>query len=32
MTPRGVAFDTRWRICFTWQDGDASEFELVDYH
>ncbi len=22
----------RWRICFTFADGDALDVELVDYH
>ena len=22
----------QWRICFVWQDGDAFEVEIVDYH
>lgn len=22
----------QWRLCFRWQDGDAFEVELVDYH
>ena len=22
----------RWRVCFTWRDGDAYEVEIVDYH
>ena len=22
----------QWRICFTWQDGDAYDVEIVDYH
>ena len=22
----------RWRICFSWRDGDAYEVEVVDYH
>jgi len=21
-----------WRVCFEWQDGDALNVELVDYH
>jgi proteic killer suppression protein len=21
-----------WRICFRWEDGDAFEIEIVDYH
>jgi hypothetical protein len=22
----------QWRICFAWQDGNAFEVEIVDYH
>jgi len=22
----------QWRICFTWQDGDAHDVEITDYH
>jgi len=22
----------QWRICFVWDDGDAYEVEIVDYH
>lgn len=22
----------QWRLCFEWQEGDAYEVELVDYH
>jgi len=28
---RDRLFD-QWRICFIWQDGDALEAEIVDYH
>ena len=21
-----------WRVCFRWQDGDAYDVEIVDYH
>lgn len=27
-----IRVNRRWRICFAWQDGDASEVEIVDYH
>jgi toxin HigB-1 len=31
---RGNRFriNDRWRICFTWRDGNAHEVEIVDYH
>ena len=22
----------RWRVCFFWEEGDAYEVEIVDYH
>jgi len=22
----------QWRVCFVWNDGNASEVEIVDYH
>lgn len=27
-----IRVNDQWRICFTWQDGEASEVEIVDYH
>jgi proteic killer suppression protein len=27
-----IRVNDQWRICFRWQDGDAFEVELVDYH
>ena len=27
-----IRINDRWRICFRWQDGDAYEVEIVDYH
>ena len=27
-----IRVNRRWRICFAWRDGDASEVEIVDYH
>jgi toxin HigB-1 len=24
--------NNQWRICFVWEDGNASEVEIVDYH
>lgn len=27
-----IRVNDRWRICFAWSDGDASDVELVDYH
>ncbi len=27
-----IRINERWRICFTWKDGDAHHVEIVDYH
>ncbi len=27
-----MTVNDRWRICFRFQDGDAPEVEIVDYH
>lgn len=27
-----IRVNNRWRICFRWDDGDAYEVEVVDYH
>ncbi len=27
-----IRVNDQWRICFVWQDGDAHEVEIVDYH
>jgi proteic killer suppression protein len=27
-----IRINDRWRICFTWRDGDAHDVEIVDYH
>lgn len=27
-----IRINDRWRICFTWKDGDAYDVEIVDYH
>lgn len=27
-----IRVNDKWRICFSWFDGNASEVELVDYH
>lgn len=27
-----IRINERWRICFEWQDGDAFDVEIVDYH
>jgi proteic killer suppression protein len=26
-----IRINERYRICFTWQDGDAHDVEIVDY-
>jgi proteic killer suppression protein len=27
-----IRINDRWRVCFVWQDGDASDVEIADYH
>ena len=27
-----IRVNIQWRICFVWQDGDAYDVEMVDYH
>jgi proteic killer suppression protein len=27
-----IRINDQWRICFTWEDGDAYDVEIVDYH
>ncbi len=27
-----VRINDQWRICFAWQEGDAHEVEIADYH
>ena len=27
-----IRINAQWRICFTWQDGNACDVEIVDYH
>jgi toxin HigB-1 len=27
-----IRINDRWRICFRWQDGNAHDVEIVDYH
>ena len=27
-----IRINQQWRICFSWQAGDAFEVEAVDYH
>ncbi len=27
-----IRINDRYRVCFIWQDGDATEVEIVDYH
>jgi len=27
-----LRINQQWRICFRWQDGDAFDVEIVDYH
>jgi len=27
-----IRVNDQWRICFTWQEGDAYDLEITDYH
>ena len=27
-----IRINRQWRICFDWENGDAYEVEMVDYH
>ncbi|HEY4943485.1 MAG TPA: type II toxin-antitoxin system RelE/ParE family toxin [Rhizomicrobium sp.] len=27
-----IRINQQWRICFRWNDGDADNVEIVDYH
>ena len=27
-----IRVNDQWRICFTWNDGNADDVEIVDYH
>jgi proteic killer suppression protein len=27
-----IRINNQWRICFEWQNGEALEVEIVDYH
>jgi proteic killer suppression protein len=27
-----IRINDQWRLCFRWEDGDAIEVEIVDYH
>jgi proteic killer suppression protein len=27
-----IRINDQWRVCFRWEDGDAYEVEIVDYH
>lgn len=27
-----IRINQQWRICFSWQDGDAVDVEIADYH
>ncbi|PNV74960.1 type II toxin-antitoxin system RelE/ParE family toxin [Leptospira inadai] len=27
-----IRINSRYRVCFNWSDGNASEVEIVDYH
>lgn len=27
-----IRINDQWRLCFHWEDGDARDVEIVDYH
>ncbi len=27
-----IRINDQWRVCFRWEDGDAHEVEVTDYH
>ncbi|MEL6769856.1 MAG: type II toxin-antitoxin system RelE/ParE family toxin [Bacteroidota bacterium] len=27
-----IRINQQWRLCFVWDDGDAYDIEIVDYH
>jgi len=27
-----IRINNQWRLCFRWQDGEAYEVEIIDYH
>ena len=27
-----IRINDQWRICFVWQDGNAHDVEITDYH
>jgi len=27
-----IRINDQWRVCFRWENGDAHEVEIVDYH
>lgn len=27
-----IRINDQWRVCFVWQDGDAYDVEIADYH
>ena len=27
-----IRINKQWRVCFIWQDGEAAEVEIIDYH
>ncbi len=27
-----IRINEQWRVCFRWEDGDAHDVQIVDYH
>ncbi len=32
MGQHSIRINDQWRLCFLWQEGDACDVEIVDYH
>ena len=32
MGQHGIRINDRYRVCFNWENGDARDVEIVDYH
>ena len=29
---QSIRINEQWRVCFVWQDGNADDVEIIDYH
>ncbi len=32
LNQHSIRINDQWRICFVWNDGDAFDVEIIDYH